>query len=132
MKFKTLAILLLLLAQNVMADVYYCADEDATGFEIRDGKYKASNFYSKKFKIKWDASAKTIILKEKDYLDTYSCQNPYSFNPLIWACMLSMRVFMFNSDTGAFTRFSGLGYLDGVHDGADSIVASYGTCDKFD
>ena len=135
-KYLSIAILLTgFLAGNAYGDddIYYCAETDANGFKSDNElkKYKPQLFTMKKFKIKFDRTAKTIEIKGHPFdtdNGTYPCTAPFVHLPEKLSCLADFYHFSFNSDNGRFVFAKLFGYVGG--DG-DSIAVSYGKCDKF-
>ena len=135
--YLALALLVTVLAGNAYGEgeVYYCAETDKNGFWFDEAlkKYKPSLFTEKKFKIKFDSTAKTVEIK--GYPDdiskngTYNCRASLRKTyPQQLSCHAKFSSLNFNSNTGRFVLFSGYAYFN--VDG-DSISSSYGTCEKF-
>ena len=130
MRLKILLILSLLLTQNTIADVYYCADIDSNGFYFQDGKYQRSGFKTDKFKINFNASNNSIVLKTSEETKNYICEKPpQGVMPELLICNSLWDGFNFNIKTGRYVESTAFGFVSG--DG-DSIDVSYGQCDKFD
>ena len=137
---KYLGFLLLVLSGYVMAEeVYYCSDNDANGFNQKNGVYKPALITLEKFKMKLQDDG-DIVIENGGQVDLYICSQPYPYDPPYEAmsehknkksCVDDRHngwLFNFNQDNGRYILFAGLGYVFG--DG-DSVITHIGTCTKF-
>ena len=136
---KYLGFVLLVLSGCVMAEeVYYCSDNTngATGFKKKDGQYKQTNFYEKKFKMKLQDDGNIAIaeprLSSGRWL--YICSTPYEGrynqekNKSCVEKNSNGEYFNFNQDNGRYVLVEGSGYVFGNN---DSVMTRIGTCTKF-
>ena len=140
---KYLGFLLLVLSGYVMAEeVYYCSDNDANGFNQKNGVYKPALITLEKFKMKLQDDG-TIAIENSGGMKTYFCQPPFpltlfkttvSLDPTLSSsktCLeLASKTSMlnFNHNNGRYILFDGYGYVFG--DG-DTVTTRIGTCTKF-
>jgi hypothetical protein len=135
--YLALALLITVLAGNAYGEdeVYYCAETDNNGFYFDEKlkKYARTGFNTKKFKIKFDRTAKTVEIKGHPLnaaIGTYPCTAPYAIIGVAHelSCTNNLYHFSFNSDNGRFVFGKLAGYVNGDE---DTISVSYGQCDKF-
>ena len=82
--YLALALLITVLAGNAYGDdeIYYCAGTDNNGFYFDETlkKYARTGFNTRKFKIKFDRTAKTVEIKGyPSNLETYCREIPHRF-----------------------------------------------------
>ncbi len=107
------------------ADVYYCADNARTGFDMQDN-LKQTNFYPKKFKVMIDFDNEKISSKEIWYSSEYR-QNCFSNAGALY-CMNGVgTAFSINKLTLRY-------FFADLYNAKDTIqdpALSNGTCEKF-
>ncbi len=121
--------LLYIFPHHAIAQVYYCGDNDATGFNFdkKANEYIRTRHKSEKFKIQVDLSNKSITMKQDGSSRLYNCIDAFAANKIL-SCQSNTHLFNFNPNNGRYVSAAGFGYV--YHDG-DSISISYGTCDEF-
>ena len=123
--------LLFISPHHAIAQVYYCADDNSTGFNFDEKvkKYFNANFPTSHFKIKLDSSYKSIIMKRINESGDFTCKTFFpKLRPELLFCQKDFEIFNFNTINGRYVYSVASGYIEG--DG-DSILISYGTCDEF-
>ena len=143
---KYLGFILLILSGYVMAEeVYYCSDNDANGFNPKNGVYKPTLMVLKKFKMKLQDDGNIAIQDDGNIaiaeprLESgrwlYICSPPFKGyrNEMTnnKSCVHedhNGEYFNLNLDNGRYIRFSGFGY---VFHNNDSVSTQIGTCTKF-
>jgi len=122
--------LLFISPHHAIAQVYYCADDEAVGFDFdkKANKYTRRGFIAEKFKIQLDLSNKSITKKYDGQSEFYTCIIPWASLKNVLSCQYKTYHFNFNSHNGRYVFSLADGYVTG--DG-DSISISYGTCDEF-
>ena len=121
---KLLVILILPISIHA-SDVYYCVDDDATGFDPKEN-FAVTRFKGERFKIMIDFEQNMV--KSKDlrfenlsvpkcvvYLNNLTCINKYG------------TTFILDKLTLKFYR-SGM-FMPGVS--SDSVFVAHGSCEKF-
>ena len=132
---KYLFLLLFLLPYNVLANdnIIYCSEIEKSGFKANENNgFEHAFFKEDRFKAK--------INFEKEYFESndlfMSVTNCFTEDGLesqypgstMMTCMTSFgAMFAINKQSLKFTRAAGLGWVYGT----DSVVISYGTCEKF-
>ena len=123
--------LLFISPHHATAQVYYCGDINATGFDVDEKTkiYNSTKFKAGKFKIQLNLSDKSIVMKRElsRTTDTYTCVNPINLKNIL-SCQWATYHFNLNLQNGRYVFFKGHGYVSGP---SDSLVVSYGTCDEF-
>jgi hypothetical protein len=139
MKYKlitaSLALLFVLAVVPAYGDdgVYYCSEIDSNGFYYNEksGSYERSRFKSSKFKIKLNRAVNSIEIQGHHleiYNYEYHCNAPFSRRPEQLSCSAEFTVVNFNTSNGRFVKSLLNGY---VNSDGDSLIISYGKCDKF-
>ena len=109
------------------ADVYYCSDDAATGFDTLN-RYKQVNFNEGKFKIKIDfenASALSDDIFYGNHLKPSCVFN--DTHPALYCINAIGSVFTINKTSLNYVRGSNMNKLNPT----DDLVVAYGTCQKF-
>ena len=122
-----ISILLLPLSVNA-ADVYYCSEDGSTGFNpIKN--YEQVNFNEQKFKVMIDFENETIVSTDILFLEDIrtKCFFEDSISNAIYCISEVGTVLSVNKTNLRFFRSSI--YNDNAP--TDSIVVSYGSCQKF-
>jgi len=113
--------------------VYYCTDSGSNGFHYnRNSKnYEPAVFKKQRY-----------VLKTKKYLGSirigdnrFTCFVPYRADKNMFICSSDAMHFHFNSKTGNFIYFRGIGSITTPDDDPeinDSLYFSMGKCVKFD
>ncbi len=130
---KTLfTLLVLFFSSTLFAEVYYCVEENATGFD-GGNNYKNTVFDEIKFTGKIDFEK--LIFESKDLIFNTTmfanevCVNGWRNN--FMQCMNGEGAsIVFNKKNLNFVYSQGFGY---VHDkkNTDDLILSYGKCSKF-
>ena len=115
-------------------NVFYCSSELATGISKRNGKWRASEFKSERYTIKFNSSFTQVEgFNDSDSDFPLTCRTPYpSVFPESLSCSGDFIFLSFNLRTLRFTLFKGSngGYaLDVTNSDTETIHA--GTCQKF-
>ena len=121
------SILLLPLSVNA-ADVYYCSDDDKTGFDPGEN-YKNKSYSSTKFKIMIDFENNEVISKELHY---YSGQDrkkciTQTIDDTLYCINDLGNSFSINKTNFIFHRSKI--FNNPTYD--DDIFVAYGSCEKF-
>ena len=144
---KYLGFILLILSGYVMAEeVYYCSDNDANGFNPKNGVYKPTLMVLKKFKMKLQDDGNIAIQDDGNIAIAeprlsngrwlYICSTPYEGRQSMEknkSCVEEDNngyYLNFNQHNGRYVRFSGFGYVFDNSD-SDGVITRIGTCTKF-
>ncbi len=110
------------------SDVYYCSEDDSTGFNPKEN-YKQVNFNEKRFKILIDFGNETIVsedilffkdIRTKCFFEGYISNALFCINEV--GAVLSV-----NKTNLKFFRSA----IHNPDQPEDSILISYGSCQKF-
>jgi len=76
-----------------LGQVFYCADNDANGFDFdkKANKYTRKGFIAEKFKIQLDLPNKLIIMKFNGRSDIYTCIIPFDSLKHLLSCQFLTR-----------------------------------------
>lgn len=111
--------------------IYYCAEIGSSGFFLnqKTGSYEKTTFIVEKFKIKFNSSDKSILVKrENNNSELFICKFHFAHISDFATCKSRTKNFNFNTTNGRFVRSTGFGYVAGDH---DDFSISYGKCDTF-
>ena len=131
-KLLRILVLGLLLSGNAYAEVYYCIEQDATGFHSDTDDVKTYNirtFNTKKFKAMIDFDKGTFQAKDIEPGANFSCKK-ISSQKYSMSCMNNFgHIFTIAGDIPTidyfnFTRATTYGR-------GDSLLIAYGNCEKF-
>ena len=128
-------ILMLLFAifysQSLFAKVYYCIEEESTGYDGADN-FKRADFTTKRFSAEIDFKNLSLIAHDimlDTSLSTHSCKKGAS--DTIMQCMNGWGYsFSINLKNLKFVLSSGYGYVDDDPN-VDDLGLSYGKCELF-
>jgi len=112
-------------------EVYYCIEEDSSGYIYENGSWERTEFKVQRFKALIDLEESTFESLDK-YMDDISCSP--SDNYLILSCIDSVgSSFAINKKNLHFTKSHSFGYIihDKVETIVDTIYFSYGKCELF-
>ena len=116
----------------VVAEVYYCVENAATGFD-GDNEFIQDEFEEIRFTA--DIDFQKLFLKSEDiYINTLydsnTCIN--DFENKYMQCINGFGTsFSINKKNLKFVYATGLGYLIGSDQGNDDLILSYGQCSLF-
>ena len=128
-KILLVSILVLSFNTQLLAEVYYCLDEDSSGFHFRNGKYNDQKFILKKFKAIIDFDE--AIFESKDIKMDYevSCMNRISDKFSMTCVSPYGEIFTIEGKKTSMDTFN---YVRAQTYGRkDSILVAYGNCEKF-
>ena len=124
---KKFLLIIFLISFNLEAsEIYYCSNEDKTGFVVKENHRVANNWEDLKFKIKIDLEKKTM-LSEKIWMKgevkcTYS-----TFSETLYCISNYGAALSFYAREKKFA----LSQLFVSTEYNDDLVISYGYCEKF-
>ena len=110
------------------ADVYYCSEEGSTGFNPKQN-YKQVNFNDSRFKIMIDFENETIVSDDILFLKNLrtKCFFEDSFSNALYCINEVGAVLSVNKTNLKFFRST----IYNDNKPTESIVVSYGSCQKF-
>ena len=131
MKFQKILILLIisfsLNAYSSYSGVYYCTENDATGFSPKED-FKRTSFKGSKFKAKIDFEKEEVI-SEDIYFPKFWRQKCLVNDVSSISCIsVNGFSFSFNPISRYFVHTN---YFSTNKKPSDSIAVTYGTCEKF-
>ena len=129
-KFLAIIVLGLFTSSNVFAEVYYCVDKDANGFQSQDNSdktYERAWFKPKRFKAnidfnKWAFKSKDLnydVVCHKVPGQKWSMQCAGSFGEIV--------TIDGSTPTNDILKY----YRASTYGRGDSLVVAYGTCEIF-
>ena len=120
------SILILPLSVNA-SDVYYCSDDDITGFDVSDN-FDVDRFKTEKFKIMIDFDNKNVTSNKIDFTSSYNQKCFLNINDDTLYCMNDVGTsFSINKLNLRYFRSDIYNQKDLIND----IFLAYGTCEKF-
>ena len=123
-----LTLFVLFFSSSVFADVYYCVEEESTGF-IPSENFREANYKINKYTIKIDSEKLTIASDEIGMPEGYSTCRKFYYHENVLECNspLGGRDFTLNLNTLIFT-YTNTYLTDEMNDG---LLLSWGKCQKF-
>ena len=103
-------------------EILYCTETESVGFHSQDNYSKVTDFKKDRHTIKIDFQNKSLELEKVPF---WNCVIPPPGEQM--HCTLDGYSFYIDVKTHKFTYAQGYGYVNSN----DSILISYGTCEKF-
>ena len=126
MKFFIFFIFYFLFSSSSFAEVFYCFEKDANGFNSENGNYKRVYFDGEKFTIDFDMSALTINSSTISFYEDTSCNMDLG----VISCANGVgTVFTIDNMTATDNNFNFV--MAKTYGRGDSIYVSHGVCEKF-
>jgi len=138
---KYLFLILIMLSSTVMAEeIYFCSDNQATGFKKKSKSYKPTTFNLQKFELKILTDNRIQINSPSmDSSGLFRCIKPIRFTPKKlsydvlkhWKSCTSSNgyLFNFNATNKRYVFAKGYGYVFSDNAG-DAVAIRTGTCSK--
>jgi hypothetical protein len=118
----------LIISNNVLADVYYCTDKDAIGFEGLNENRKSTKYITKKFKAKINFDQPSFQSSELNFASANPMNCRKASDHMQCASYLG-EIISFDLSAKNLNFFN---YQRAVTFGRDDdILIAYGTCEKF-
>ena len=118
----------LIISNNVLADVYYCTDKDATGFAGLNENRKSTKYFTKKFKAKINFDQPSFQSSELNFASANPINCRKASDHMQCASYLG-EIISFDLSAKNLNFFN---YQRAVTFGRDDdILIAYGTCEKF-
>ena len=122
-----ITLFVLFFSSSIFADVYYCVEEESTGF-IPSENFREANYKINKYTIKINSEKLTIASDEIGMPEGYSTCRKYYYHENVLECNgpLGGRDFTLNLNTLIFT-YTNTYLTDEMNDG---LSLSWGKCQK--
>ena len=126
MKIIISVLLLIGSAINLNAEVFYCFEKDANGFNSENGNYERVSFDVEKFTIDFDMPSLTINSSTIKFYEDTSCNMELA----VISCANGVgTVFTIDNNKTIYNSFNFV--MADTYGRGDSILVSHGVCEKF-
>ena len=131
-KILWVSILVLSFNTQLLAEVYYCLDIEASGFQFRNGKYNDQKYIPEKFKAKIDFDAGIFASKDINMDYKVNCMSRISDKTAMTCASPYGEIFTIEGNEGKKISMDTFNYVRAKTYGRkDSILVAYGNCEKF-